>query len=265
MTRLLSTIITLVAVVAPTTNAWLCATTRSQQQRTTSALFSTAETETEAAADALKTTYSLDGEDIRGPATPLGNFVLVKTKDALTATTGGILLPDEAKERPTEGVVIAAGPGKLHPHTGIRIHNPVKAGDSVLYGMFDGAPIKYNDEECQMIRDDDVLLFYEGAAMTLDNVQPCRDYVLVELEEEDLETASGIVIAATVTSEDIPNQGIVAKVGEGRLTSSGKFSESPVQPGDMVKFKDYAGNEVRIDGKPYSLVKMVDILATLNV
>ena len=43
----------------------------------------------------LSTTYSLDGETIRGPITPLGNFCLVKVKETLTATDGGILLPDQ--------------------------------------------------------------------------------------------------------------------------------------------------------------------------
>ena len=42
---------------------------------------------------------TLDGKNIRGPITPLGNFVLVRTKDTLSATDGGILLPDQAKER----------------------------------------------------------------------------------------------------------------------------------------------------------------------
>jgi chaperonin GroES len=194
----------------------------------------------------------------------LGNFVLVKTKETLLATTGGILLPDQAKERPTEGQVLIAGPGKLHPHTGIRITNPVKEGDSVLYGKFDGIPILYNDEQCQMIVDDDVMLYYEGVSMTLENVVPCRDYVLVEMEKEDLETSSGIVVAASVQKANLPCQGIVVKVGEGRMTSTGELTKPPVKVGEKVKFKDYAGNDVTIGGKPYSLVRMVDILCSMN-
>jgi len=58
----------------------------------------------------------------------------VKVRDTLTATEGGILLPDQSKERPTEGLVVAAGPGKVHPFTAVRIHNPIKEGMSVLYG-----------------------------------------------------------------------------------------------------------------------------------
>jgi chaperonin GroES len=210
--------------------------------------------------------YTLDGNEIRGPITPLGNLVLVKVKETLSATAGGILLPDQAKERPTEGVVVAAGPGKIHPHTAVRITNPIAAGVSVLYGKFDGRPINYNGDECQMIRDDDVLLYYTGVTMKLETVVPVRDYVLVSLDAkaDSLQTTSGVVIAAQVMKNDVPCQGIVAKVGEGRLASQGQFTPSPVQAGDLVKFKDYAGNEVYIEGKPYSLVKMVDILCTMR-
>jgi len=212
-----------------------------------------------------KLNENLDGEDIRGPITPLGNFVLVRTKDALSATAGGILLPDQSKERPTEGEVMAAGPGKLHPYTGVRIHNPLKTGFSVLYGKFTGTDIIYNEEPMTMIRDDDVMLYYEGVQMTRDNVVPCRDFVLVELSESAMETKSGIVVAASVTKDDLPCEGNVFKVGEGRMCSTGEFTPSPVQIGEKVKFKDYAGNDVKIDGKEYSLVRMVELLCSIPV
>jgi len=212
---------------------------------------------------ALRAEYILDGETIRGPITPLGNFVLVREKDALTATEGGILLPDQSKERTCEGEVLAAGPGKLHPHTGVRIHNPVKAGMSVLYGEFAGTSMVYNEEQTQMIRDDDVILFYEGVQANKANVAPCRDYVLVKLEEEKLETASGIVVAASVTKDQARCEGIVFKVGEGRMCATGEFTPSPVEVGDRVKFKDYAGNDITIEGEPYSAVRMVDLLCSI--
>mmetsp|Transcript_10213 Transcript_10213/g.16331 ORF Transcript_10213/g.16331 Transcript_10213/m.16331 type:complete len:272 (-) Transcript_10213:59-874(-) len=212
------------------------------------------------------TTYTLDGEEIRGPITPLRNFILVKVRDTLTATEGGILLPDQSKERPTEGLVVAAGPGKVHPFTAVRIHNPIKEGMSVLYGKFDGKPIVYNDDSCQMIRDDDVLLCYEGVTMKLENVIPVRDYVLIALDEdaETLSTSSGVVIANQVMADVLPCEGKVVKVGEGRMASNGELTKPPVKVGERVKFKDYAGNDVTIEGKPYTVVKMVDILCSLS-
>lgn len=219
-------------------------------------------------ASSPSSTYTLDGKDIRGPITPLGNFILVKVKDTLTATSGGILLPDQSKEKPTEGLVLEAGPGKLHPFTGVRITNPIEAGMSVLYGKFDGKAVQYKGEECQMIRDDDVLLAYSGVTMKLDTVIPVRDYVLVELDEkfggDPMQTKSGVVIASQVTKDDVPCEGRVVKVGEGRMASKGECTPSPVKVGDFVKFRDYAGNDVMIEGKPYSVVKMVNILCSLK-
>ena len=135
----------------------------------------------------------------------------------------------------------------------------------------------YNDEECQIIRDDNVLLAYPGgnAMMTIDNVTPIRDYVLVELisptksdasdnDDNTIATNSGIVIAASVLKDNLPCEGRVVKVGEGRQLPDGvRFSASPVQVNDLIKFKEYAGNDILMnDGKQYSVVKMVDILCT---
>ncbi len=210
--------------------------------------------------------YTLDGEEIRGPLQPVANFILVRVKDTLTATSGGILLPDQSKERPTEGLVVAAGPGKVHPYTAVRIHNPIKVGMSVVYGQFDGKAVSYNEDACQLIRDDDCLLYYEGVTMKFDNVFPVRDYVLIELDKdpETLATSSGVVIANQVMADVLPCEGTVAKVGEGRMASKGELTKPQVQVGDRVKFKDYSGNEVKIEGKEYTVVKMVDILGNLK-
>lgn len=250
--------------------AWVATPSEARTTTTRSALSqrhssSTALRQSSSSTASAPSQYTLDGQDIRGEITPLGNIVLVKVKETLTATTGGILLPDQAKERPTEGVVVCAGPGKIHPFTAVRITNPIQAGISVLYGKFDGRPVTYNGEECQVIRDDDVLLMYEGLTMKLDNVVPVRDYVLIEVEKptvDDLQTTSGVVVAAQVMKDKAVCEGRVAKVGEGRMASLGNLTPSPVQAGDYVKWRDYAGNEVKIEGKEYSLVKMVDLLAT---
>jgi chaperonin GroES len=141
-------------------------------------------------------------------------------------------------------------------------------------GQYDGRAIEYNGEECQVIRDDNVLLIYTGVTLRLDTVTPVRDYVLIELDSKSnakgggdsntVATSSGIVIAASVLKDNLPCEGRVVKVGEGRMSSSGTLTASPVQVGDVVKFKEYAGNDIMIEGKQYSVVKMVDILCTFN-
>ena len=65
-------------------------------------------------------------------------------------------------------------------------------------------------------------------------------------------------------ADDVVCEGVVTKVGEGRMASNGELTPPPVEVGDRVKFKDYAGNDVKIDGKAFSLVKMVDILGALK-
>eukprot|EP00591_Stephanopyxis_turris_P002038 CAMPEP_0195525428 /NCGR_PEP_ID=MMETSP0794_2-20130614/25881_1 /TAXON_ID=515487 /ORGANISM="Stephanopyxis turris, Strain CCMP 815" /LENGTH=237 /DNA_ID=CAMNT_0040655889 /DNA_START=115 /DNA_END=831 /DNA_ORIENTATION=+ len=208
---------------------------------------------------------TLDGQTIRGPITPLSNFILVRNKDTLTATEGGILLPDQVKERPTEGEVIAAGPGCINPNTNKLITNPVSAGYNVLYGKFVGTPLEYNEEPVTMIRDDDLLLYYTGnVQMTLENVNPVRDYILVELSKNKMETSSGIVVAETTMRDYEQCEGKVVKCGEGRMSSEGTLCPVPFRVGEMVKFKDYAGNDVRIQGKDYSLVKMTDTLCSFD-
>lgn len=82
--------------------------------------------------DGLAEKLTLDGVEIRGPIAAVQNVLIVKLKDTLLATGGGILLPDQSKEKPTEGLVVASGPGRIHPHTGIRLDNPIRPGMSVL-------------------------------------------------------------------------------------------------------------------------------------
>mmetsp|Transcript_23900 Transcript_23900/g.36811 ORF Transcript_23900/g.36811 Transcript_23900/m.36811 type:complete len:140 (+) Transcript_23900:552-971(+) len=124
----------------------------------------------------------------------------------------------------------------------------------------------YQDEEMQMILDDEIMMYSKNSkVLTLDTVIPCRDFVMVELEEEKLETSSGIVVAANVQKDTLPCEGVVVKVGEGRLAAKGEFTPSPVKIGDSVKFKDYGGNEINLEGVRYCLVRMVDILCTTNL
>ena len=124
--------------------------------------------------------------------------------------------------------------------------------------------MNYDDEVVTMICDDDILLHYKGVRMTMENVKPCRDYVLVELTKQKAEIASGIVVADSVMADYEPCDGVIVIMGEGRMTSTGEFSNSHVSVGNRVKFRDYAGNSVKIEGVDHSLVRMIDILCGLG-
>jgi chaperonin GroES len=87
---------------------------------------------------------------------PLNDRVLVKRLEEMQVTKGGIYIPDTAKEKPVEGKVIAAGPGKVNDQ-GNRLPLNVKAGDRILFGRYAGSEIKIEGEEYLMMREDDIL------------------------------------------------------------------------------------------------------------
>jgi len=87
---------------------------------------------------------------------PLGDRILVKPIPREEVTKGGIVLPDTAKEKPQEGKVLAAGPGKM-TDDGKRIPLDVKVGDTVIYAKYGGTEIKEDDEELIILRESDIL------------------------------------------------------------------------------------------------------------
>ena len=87
---------------------------------------------------------------------PLGDRLVVKPMESEVVTKGGIILPDTAKEKPQEGKVVAAGPGRLS-EDGKRIAMEVKVGDVVLYVKYGGTEIKIDGEEMIVLRESDIL------------------------------------------------------------------------------------------------------------
>lgn len=86
---------------------------------------------------------------------PLGDRLIVKPIERETMK-GGIIIPDTAKEKPMEGEVLAAGPGKPDDKGG-RTPMDVKVGDKVLYGKYSGTEIKLDDETYLIIHQDEIL------------------------------------------------------------------------------------------------------------
>ncbi len=87
---------------------------------------------------------------------PLQDRILLKRVEEEAKTKGGIIIPDSAKEKPQEGLVVAVGPGKV-TDAGNRVAPEVKAGDRVLFGKYSGTDIKIEGEEHLILREDDVL------------------------------------------------------------------------------------------------------------
>ncbi len=86
---------------------------------------------------------------------PLADRVIVKPLEAEETTKGGIILPDTAKEKPIEGTVVAAGPGRVSDD-GKAIKMEVKVGDKVLYGKYSGTEVTVEGVEYLIMRESDI-------------------------------------------------------------------------------------------------------------
>jgi chaperonin GroES len=86
---------------------------------------------------------------------PLADRVVVQAAEAEEKTKGGIILPDTAKEKPVEGTIVAAGPGKV-ADSGELVKMAVKVGDKVLYGKYSGTEVTIEGEEYLIMRESDV-------------------------------------------------------------------------------------------------------------
>jgi chaperonin GroES len=91
---------------------------------------------------------------------PLGDRVLIQRLEAEEKTSGGIVLPDSAKEKPKEGTVLALGPGKLED--GKRSTFSVAAGNRVIFSSYAGTEVKWQGEEYLLMSEDDILAIVES-------------------------------------------------------------------------------------------------------
>ncbi|MCI6859390.1 MAG: co-chaperone GroES [Eubacterium sp.] len=90
---------------------------------------------------------------------PLGDRVVLKFKEAEEKTKSGIILPDSAREKPQEAVVVAVGPGKVVD--GKLVPMQVKTGDNVIYSEYAGTEVKFEEEEYTIVGQDDIIAIVE--------------------------------------------------------------------------------------------------------
>jgi chaperonin GroES len=87
---------------------------------------------------------------------PLSDRVVVKPLDEDEQMRGGLYIPDTAKEKPSQGEIVAVGPGKLSDD-GTRLDMDVSMGDKVLYGKYSGTDVTLEGEEYLILRESDIL------------------------------------------------------------------------------------------------------------
>jgi len=87
---------------------------------------------------------------------PLHDRVLVRRVEGDEKTAGGLIIPDTAKEKPAEGVVVACGPG-ARKDSGELIEMAVKKGDKILFGKWSGTEVVVNGEDLLIMKESDIL------------------------------------------------------------------------------------------------------------
>jgi chaperonin GroES len=87
---------------------------------------------------------------------PLADRVLVEALEAAEKTAGGLYIPDNAKEKPQKGKIIAVGPGKASDN-GTIVKPEVKVGDTVLYGKYSGTEVSVDGKDYLIMRESDLL------------------------------------------------------------------------------------------------------------
>lgn len=87
---------------------------------------------------------------------PLADRVVVRALDAEEKTKGGIIIPDNAKEKPQKGEVVAVGPGKISD-AGAKVAMELKKGDKILYGKYSGTEVTVDGQDYLIMRESDVL------------------------------------------------------------------------------------------------------------
>ncbi len=92
---------------------------------------------------------------------PLADRLVIEPVEQEEVTTGGIFLPETAKEKPQQGKVVAAGPGRTDDD-GQRVAMEVKVGDRVLYARYSGTEVKLDSKRLLIMRENDVLAIVEA-------------------------------------------------------------------------------------------------------
>ena len=92
---------------------------------------------------------------------PLHDRAVVRRLEEETTSAGGIVLPDSATEKPSQGEVLAVGPGKVNENGDVRPMD-VKAGDKIIFGQYSGSTVKIDGEELLILSENEIFGALEG-------------------------------------------------------------------------------------------------------
>jgi len=202
----------------------------------------------------------LDGRKINNEIIPINNIILVKNVPTIDETESGLILTGKAKIVKNQGVVISTGQGRINSETGFHYPMIIHEGDGVLYEKYCETELMYNGEKHSLIRDEDVLVSYPfGKRHSLKHAQILSDNILVKVHK--LRNNSGDLVISQSSNKLKCSIGEVVKVGPGARASNGTLMEVNVTVGDRVKYHDFSGKKVEIDGNDgYIILRLKDLM-----
>lgn len=207
---------------------------------------------------AAAATHTLNGKVIPSPLEPAGQNILVKVAEAQETTTGGLILSNTAKEKPTYGEAIEVGPGRNYGN-GVQVPMAIAKGDVVLYGKYGGTDLDYDGDKHTIVTQDDILCKLSGGEYKSSAVVPIFDRVLVKVDEAKEETVGGIIMAKNASEKS--TSGKVVAMGDGRFMENGETEPAAFSVGDTVLYGKYSGTEVVFDGEAFMLIRAADVYA----
>ena len=140
-----------------------------------------------------KTAESLNMEDFT-KFRPLHDRVVVKRIDAEEKTSGGIIIPDSAKEKPSQGEITAVGPGG-RDEAGKLIPIDLKVGDRVLFGKWSGTEVKIDGEDLLIMKESDIMGVIEDAKLIKSAGRPGQSHRAIAASIAALAVTGGIAAA----------------------------------------------------------------------
>ena len=192
------------------------------------------------------------------PIRALRDNVFVRRRKA-GERVGLLFIPESAREKTQEGVVVAAGAGaRLKGHV-IRPMS-VKPGDRVLFGKYPGEPAEIDGELLVNIKEDDLFAVVEPDG----TVRPLYDHVAIKRSATP-ESHDGLIYIPH-TSQELAYEGDVVAAGPGICNyKNGSWLSLSVKPGDHVLFgTKYAGQEVKVGAETLLLMRQAELAAVLE-
>ncbi|KYN97120.1 20 kDa chaperonin [Plasmodium gaboni] len=209
------------------------------------------------------TEYKIDNKIIRGPLTPLNEYILIQKDEAYDTTDSGVFIGDTLKKNQYIGKVLSVGTGAINTKNGERIPIDIQVGDVVIFNPNDGNKIKYNDKECLLISNEEVLgKINDSNEINPLNITPLYDRVLIKLINPNVNSDSLIIIPESKNNDKVTDGQVVA-IGNGIYDENNQKVPIDLRIDDYIKFSPFSNEscEFTYQNAKYTFVKARYVMA----